>query len=198
MDHKFFNFVNPFLEGLDNGTLFSKAFVWIFMGMAVLNLGFPFYLLYCAVDYSIFDQEPLVITAVFLATLVFTFSSWIGFQLWWNRKSDLPQIFSGKSPYFITPALAHLIRTTGEWLGSLILLNSLFGSILVILITGDAGITTSNLIMQMVHFIPGIKIVAKIQDCLFPVGIGFLTFVVSRHLSELLNAFMALVRNTEK
>ena len=87
MDNKFLTFIKPYLSYIDNGHIYRKPFSWLYTIFAILNLIFPLYVFYKALDNHVFDTTPKFIIVFLLVWIIIAFASWVSFQLWWDRKS---------------------------------------------------------------------------------------------------------------
>ena len=56
MENKFFTFIKPYLNYIDNGHLYRKPFSWLYVLLAIINLIAPLYVFYMAVDNNIFES----------------------------------------------------------------------------------------------------------------------------------------------
>jgi len=130
----FFTFSRPYLNFIGKGTMFSIVYYL----MAVVSLVFPFYAIYWAVSNRIFtnwggDIIPQILIWFILTWFFIAFAGWIGFQLWWDRKSQVSNVKN--SEFVATPICADIIRTFGEWLGTILAIvgfgGGLFGLIIM-------------------------------------------------------------------
>src|SRR5690625_1105328 len=88
MNSIFFNFINPYLSFIDSGKIYRQPFSLLYAVLAALNILFPLYVFYLAVDNSIFDAGAKFIIVFLLSWLIIAFAGWVGFQIWWDRKSN--------------------------------------------------------------------------------------------------------------
>ena len=183
-------FIRPYLSYIDNGHLFRKPFSWLYALIGILNLMLPFYVLYQAIDNRIFDT-PAKYIFVFLTVMVFiAFASWVGFQLWWDRKSKIDVSSASGDDFIATPVFSHFIQTLGEWFGTFIAIVGFGFAITTTIILGDEWYYIGNL---------GIPFLDSgwTSVITMPV-IGFLTIVTSRVLAEQIRALSAIANNTKK
>jgi hypothetical protein len=180
--------IAKYLNLLDNGHFFRKPFSWLYIIFAVLNLLFPIYIFYSAVDREIFDAPAKYFIVFIIQWLVIVFVSWISFQLWWDRKSKVISISSEGNEFVATPVIAHLIQTYGEWFGTWIGIVGFSGALLVNLFLGNDLYYLSDLGIIQTDFIYMI---------LMPVY-GFLIIVASRFLAEQFRALSSIANNTRK
>lgn len=86
-DNKFFSFFEPVLKYIDTGKFFREPFRWLYAILAILNLLTPIVLLVMAINNDLFRYGGgRMIAAFILVWLVIAFVSWLGFQIWWNRR----------------------------------------------------------------------------------------------------------------
>ena len=111
----FLYFAKPYFDYLGKGKIYRLVYII----MAILNLLVPFAVI-AIVMYLGFlkDSGPRVITAFIFSWIVIVFASWIGFQLWWYRKSNLRNIES--MDFIATPVISEIFQTFGECLGTFI------------------------------------------------------------------------------
>ena len=179
---KFFNFAAPFFNSIDNGSLFKKPFLWLYTLIAIINLLIPVFVFSRMKDYDMFDYY---LVESILTLIILTFSSWISFQLWWNRRSNLISSSSEGDDFIATPIFAHFIQTLGESIGINIAVGG-FGMALVFqIILGE----TSDI--EYLFGVPGYIL-------LFGPIFGFLTIVAFRFIAEQFRALSSIANNTKK
>src|SRR5690625_2618434 len=110
MNSIFFNFINPYLSFIDSGKIYRQPFSLLYAVLAALNILFPLYVFYLAVDNSIFDAGAKFIIVFLLSWLIIAFAGWVGFQIWWDRKSNVSQITTNNDGFVATPVFSHLDR----------------------------------------------------------------------------------------
>ena len=89
-DNKFFSFFEPVLKYIDTGKFFREPFRWLYAILAILNLLTPIVLLVMAINNDLFRYGGgRMIAAFILVWLVIAFVSWLGFQIWWNRREKV-------------------------------------------------------------------------------------------------------------
>ncbi len=92
-DNKFFSFFEPVLKYIDTGKFFREPFRWLYAILAILNLLTPIVLLVMAINNDLFRYGGgRMIAAFILVWLVIAFVSWLGFQIWWNRREKYMQL----------------------------------------------------------------------------------------------------------
>lgn len=189
-DNQFFTFIKPCLNFIDNGSFFRKPFKWLYTIFAALNILFPLYVLYEVIDNGLFDMPGKIIFVVIVAWFIIAFASWIGFQLWWNRKDKVVGTSAEGDHFVATPVFSHFIQTLGEWLGIWIAIVG-FGVSLLLMILGADSYSLSR--------VPGLSFVSAgfISAILMPVY-GFLIIVFSRFLAEQFKALASIANNTRK
>ena len=147
MDNKFFNFFKPFFNYIDNGNFFRKPYGWLYAIIAVLNMLFPFYVLYQAISNSVFKYlSGKYIVAFILVWIVLLVAAWLSFQLWWDRKSKVENLTKEGDDFVGVPVFSHLIQTAGEWLGSYVAIVGCLVSLIATIFLG----TEAELISQLI------------------------------------------------
>ena len=191
MENKFFHFIKPYLSFIDDGHLYRRPFNWLYTLMAVVNLILPLYILYTAISNDIFKTPAKFVIVFILLWLVIAFASWVGFQIWWDRKSKVISTTAEGDDFIATPVFSHFIQTFGEWAGTWIGIVGFFFALLSTIFLGDEGIYLSRqigLIMMQSGFI---------FIFLMPIY-GFLVIVASRFLAEMFRALSSIANNTRK
>ncbi len=191
MDNKFFTFLKPALDYIDTGKLFRKPVSWLYTIIAVINLLIPFYILYVIIDNKIFSYASGKDTVVLILLLIITAGiSWLGFQLWWDRKEKVSTSSEESDDFVATPVIAHVLKTTGEWLGLWI---GVFGFLAAVILTvfygGDSGMGAAM----------GFDFVSAGVDAIIRLPImGFLTIVVFRFFAEFVKALPTIANSAKK
>ena len=198
MENKFFTFISPYLSFIDKGHFFRKPFSWLYVIMAIINLLFPLYILYQAIDNSIFFLEFKIFL---LAWLIIAFAGWVSFQLWWDRKTKITFSSDDNSEFVATLAFSHLIQTLGEWLGTWVGLVGFGFALLTTIILGEEGLYEEGLYLNLSYQLdlPMGQYLGSGWPAVFLMPIyGFLIIVLTRFLSEQIKALSAIANNTKK
>lgn len=117
-DNKFFSFFEPVLKYIDTGKFFREPFRWLYAILAILNLLTPIVLLVMAINNDLFRYGGgRMIAAFILVWLVIAFVSWLGFQIWWNRREKVYAAATAHDDFVAIPVFSHFIQTFGEWAG---------------------------------------------------------------------------------
>jgi len=192
LDNKMFTFAKPYLLFIDAGEFFRKPFTWLYTIFAALTLLFPLYILYQLIAMKIFSAGGKTAIAFVLLWLILAFSSWICFQIWWDRKSKLTELLNKRDEDFVaTPFLSHFVQTAGESLGTYIGITGFgFALLTTILLGNQASGSMSSLGLP---FIGG----GLLYIIMSPI-LGFLIIVVSRFFSEQITVLAAIANNTKK
>ncbi len=192
MKNNFFNFIDPFLSMVDNGKLFRKPFSWLYSIIAIINLLFPFYFLYKAIDNHIFRAPAKSVLVFLIVWITILFACWIGFQIWWNRKDKVNGSSSLGDEFIATPVFSHFIQTLGEWLGTWVgLVGFVFALLTTIILGGREGYYLSKQL--------GLRFLGTglFSIILLPIW-GFMIIVISRFLAEQIRALATIANNTKK
>jgi hypothetical protein len=191
MDNKFFTFIKPYLSYIDSGRFFRQPFSWLYTLFAGLNLLLPIYVFYNAADKSMFDMDGKVIITFLLVWLIITFASWVGFQLWWDRKNRVMDSSADGDEFAATPVFAHLIQTMGEWIGTWVGLVGSLTALLTTIILGHEG--------AVLAYLTGIPVLKSGFSAIFvSIIAGFIIVVFTRFIAESARAIAAIANNTKK
>jgi uncharacterized membrane protein len=180
-----FNFSKPYLNYISSG----KLFCLIYFVMAFINLIIPFVILYKVIDSGFFSLGAKFVFAFILAWFVILFACWLGFQLWWERRKNIKNI--GVTEFVATMFFSELLKTYGEWLGTLIGIIGAVGGLLASIFLGNDVNYLFNVIgLDFMRF--GVMVVIA-----GPI-IGFIIILVSHFLSEQFRLWVALANNTKE
>jgi len=181
----FFDFIKPGLNLVDNGSFFKRPFSWLYVVFAALNLLMPLFILYQAIQFKLFSGGFKFVIAFILMWIFVAAASWVGFQIWWNRKDKVLESSTESDEFVSTPVFTHFIQSLGEWLGSFIAIAG-FGVALVSTIFGTGGL-------------PGLDMLGGgfINIILAPLQ-GFLIIIVFRFIAEQARALVQIANNTRK
>lgn len=192
MENKFLTFIRPYLSFIDNGHIFHKPFSWLYTILAIVNLLIPIYVFYQASVNEIFDYYAEFVIVFLLLWVIVAFASWVGFQLWWDRKSKIDMSSTAGDEFIATPALSHFIQTLGEWIGTWIGLVGFGFALLTTIILGEEGYYFGERFFGIPYLNTGwMAVLTK------PI-VGFLIIVFSRFLAEQIKALSAIANNTKK
>jgi hypothetical protein len=182
---KFFTFINPFLSLIDKGALYKQPFKWLYACLAIVNILIPFVILYNG--RNIFNLPQIYIAAFLFVWLFVVFASWVGCQIWWNRKDKVLQTSSENSDFPATPVISHLLQTIGEWLG-----------VWTAIVGFGFALVTTVFLKEEAHFfnLPFVKS-GGLFIFLMPV-LGFIVIVFSRFIAEQIRALASIANNTKK
>lgn len=189
-DNKFFNFIKPFLNYIDEGNLYKKPFGWLYIIIAVINLLIPLFIIIRLINVGLFNGPFKEVLVIILVWLSITFAGWISFQIWWDRKSTVLGIGSERDEFVATPVFAHFIKTLGESMGTWVAIVGFLLALMTTIILGGEGTSISREL--------GIEFLGSgaIFIILSPV-IGFLIIVLFKFISELISALSAIANNTK-
>lgn len=129
-----------------------------------------------------------VITVFIFIWIVVVFISWIGFQIWWNRRKKIYSVITAHDDFVAIPVFSNFIQTFGEWLGMLIGIgNPMLILIVAVFLKGDTSMLR----------LPLVGSGALINIVLHPIY-GFMIVVVTRVIAETFRALAAIANNTKK
>ncbi|MCK5737067.1 MAG: hypothetical protein KAH21_11340, partial [Spirochaetaceae bacterium] len=182
MKSRFFSFISPALKVIDNGKFFREPLRWLYFFLGALNLLIPLALIVTAAVYSefLFENVLYVLGFVLFFSAV-CFTSWLGFQIWWNRADTIRLYSSEGDENFATVAFSHFIQTSGEWLGVTVALNGFFTGLFVLL----------GMLISMIFY--GVAFL-EVIDIVFYFGVNYLgRFLFFTMLLAPLSGFLILV-----
>ena len=152
---------------IDTGKFFREPFRWLYAILAILNLLFPIVLLVRAIESDLFRLgRGGVITVFIFIWIVVVFISWIGFQIWWNRRKKIYSVITAHDDFVAIPVFSNFIQTFGEWLGMLIGIgNPMLILIVAVFLKGDTSmlrlplVGSGALINIVLHPIYGLSLI---------------------------------------
>lgn len=191
MENKFFTFIKPYLTFIDKGDLYRTPFGWLYSLIAIINLFIPLYILFTAVDRHVFDAPARFVILFLISWIIIAFASWVSFQLWWDRKTEVIRTTKTGDEFVATPAISHLIQTTGEWLGTWIgIVGTLLSFFTTLFVGNEPNYQMSTVGVPFIH--P--SLISVIALPIF----GFLIIVFTRFLAEQARAITSIANNTKK
>ena len=178
-DNKFFSFFEPVLKYIDTGKFFREPFRWLYAILAILNLLTPIVLLVMAINNDLFRYGGgRMIAAFILVWLVIAFVSWLGFQIWWNRREKVYAAATAHDDFVAIPVFSHFG-------GALLTL------IAAIFLNGDASMLR---MMGTGAFFGSGSLIYIVLNPIY----GFIIVVVTRAAAETFRALAAIANNTKK
>jgi hypothetical protein len=190
MNSKLLEFYKPFLEYIDSGKLFRTPFGWLYAVLAAFNLLVPLVILYIAIDNRLFSMGGAFFFAFVILWVVIAAASWLGAQIWWNRRQMLAAMTATDSDFVATPVYAHFLQTAGEWCGSWIAIVGAGAGLVSGIFLRDGG-------LDYMLPIPFLSAGGFLSVLLMPV-VGFLIIIVSRVIAEQVRALVAIAINTKR
>lgn len=142
-------------------------------------------MLYQAIQNKMFSGGFKFVIAFILMWLFLAAASWVGFQIWWNRKDKVLMTTADSDEFVSTPVFTHFIQSFGEWLGSFFAIAG-FGVALVSTIFGVGGLPGLDMLNGGLIYI----VLAPLQ--------GFLIIIVFRFVAEQARALVQIANNTKK
>ena len=192
-DNKFFSFFEPVLKYIDTGKFFREPFRWLYAILAILNLLTSIVLLVMAINNDLFRYGGgRMIAAFILVWLVIAFVSWLGFQIWWNRREKVYAAATAHDDFVAIPVFSHFIQTFGEWAGMFVGIGgALLTLIAAIFLNGDASMLR---MMGTGAFFGSGSLIYIVLNPIY----GFIIVVVTRAAAETFRALAAIANNTKK
>lgn len=179
----FFTYGRPLIDALDNGDALKKPLIILYYVMAAGLILYPLYLAYEAIFEMSFFKWPFIdvigVTVVFAA---FAFSSWMSFQIVWDRKNKNVESIKEGQRYLSTKIVTDLVKVIGECLAIIITITGTVGVIVGLLSDAAGEIVGSDGIFYLF---------------MFPV-IGYCILVGSKFMSETVIALTDIAQNTKK
>lgn len=180
-----FNFARPYLDFIGKGKIYS----FVYFVMAVVNLFLPFVILYKAIEWQIFSAGPEYVFAFIFSWLVIVFACWIGFQIWWNRRSKVSDIAA--SEFIATLIFSEILQTFGEWLGTFIAIVGAGVGLIATIALGDMAYYLFEAInMSFLGYGATVIIAGPLT--------GIFIIIIFRFFAEQLRLFAALANNTKE
>ena len=186
---KFFTFASPFINKIDGGQFFKNPFRWIYILNAITNIISPLYIFYLCIDNNIFKNGGFGSVIIFL---FFSFSCWIGFQLWWDRKTKLNHYISSGDEFVAIPVFSHFFQTMGEWYGVIIGIVSI-GIGLATMFSNEAASYAENGL-----YLPSIAANKGGWIIIYGPMLAFFVVVFTRCIAEAIRALASIANNTKK
>jgi hypothetical protein len=190
MNSRYVRFYKPFLEYIDSGKFFRTPFGWLYAVLAGFNLLVPLVILYIAIDSRLFSAGGAFFFAFLILWVVIIAASWLGCQIWWNRRQVLVAQTAPDSDFVATPVFAHFVQTAGEWFGSWIAIVGAGVGLVSGIFLRDGGVGQ----MLPIQFLSGGGFASII---VMPI-VGFLAIVASRVAAEVIRALVAIAINTKQ
>jgi hypothetical protein len=191
MENKFFTFIRPYLAFIDNGHFFRKPFGWLYAAIAILNLLLPIIILVTAINGGVFNAPGKMIFAFILIWLVIAFVSWLGFQLWWDRRERVMFSSAEEDDFVATPVFSHFIQTLGEYAGTYIGVVGGLSALIMTIFLGDESYMLSRQLGL------GFMQSGIIGIITMPI-LGFLIVVIARFWAEMFRALASIANNTRR
>lgn len=190
MNQKVLEFYKPFLAYIDSGKFFRTPFGWLYTVLAAFNLLVPLVILYIAIENRLFSMGGAFFFAFVILWVVIAAASWLGAQIWWNRRQMLAAMTATDSDFVATPVYAHFLQTAGEWCGSWIAIVGAGAGLVSGIFLRDGG-------LDYMLPIPFLSAGGFLSVLLMPV-VGFLIIIVSRVIAEQVRALVAIAINTKQ
>ncbi|HKL39712.1 MAG TPA: hypothetical protein VJ894_03485, partial [Cryomorphaceae bacterium] len=183
---------NPIVELLEKGGFYRSIFKALYWLNAISFLiVVPTFLTFQAAMSDLFSYDLGIIIwycVLFIITVVF---SLILFSFWLNKKDQLNEVIHTENEFFIIPAIAHYIRSSGESFGIWMLSGNFILGILVYYVMGEETSFIFQNGFGLSQFLP----MAKFLTFLSPI-FGVVVILLSRFFAETISAIAAIANNT--
>lgn len=177
----FFTFSKPYLDFIGKGTMFHI----VYFLMAAISILIPIGLIIYVAQSGLFNYFGGKFIAWFIITWLFAaFACWIGFQLWWNRRSQITDVKN--SEFVVIPIVADIISTFGEWVGTLIAVIGFGGGLFGLIFLGS----DLNYILSAINMggFGALTIIAG------PIA-GFFIIIISKALAEAIKIIVSIANS---
>lgn len=192
MDNKLLAFLDKVWNYIDNGKFYREPFRWLYAVIAALNLLFPIYVIYMAIDSRILKfLSGGEVFACVLIFLLFIFLGIMSAHLWFNRQKKVKEYLQEDNDFVAIPVVSHFIQTLGEWLGFYLGVGGCIISLLFVIFGLDSYVG-DILGGGFLHIGSGF-----IMVIIYPI-MGFLVVVSGRLLAELYRALASIANNTKR
>ena len=180
----FFNFAKPYFDYIGKGRIYTLVYVV----MALLNLLVPLAVIFVVIQSGYMRHAGTSVVIAFIVLwLIIAFASWIGFQLWWYRKSSVKN-FESKD-FIATPVVSDILQTFGECLGTFVGIVGAGAGIIAVFFLGHAR----EYLFHGFSFLRfGPLLIAG-----GPVA-GFFILLIFRFIAEQIRIFAAIANNTKQ
>ena len=181
----FFVFSKPYLNFIGKG----KVFGFIYYIMAIINLLIPFAIISTIIESQVYRYGIKYVFAIIFSWLVIAFACWIGFQLWWDRRTNFVNMTS--SEFIATLCFSDIFQTFGEWLGTMFaIIGAGMGIITLIFMGNDSYYLFKSIGISFLSSGPIVIIIGG------PI-LGFFIIIFTRFLAEQLRLLASFVNNTK-
>ena len=182
----FFGFAKPYFDFIGKGKIYSI----IYVVMAVINLLLPLGVIFVVIQLGFLQYSGArIVVSFILSWLIIAFASWIGFQLWWYRKSSLKKIES--ADFIATPIISEILQTFGEWLGTLIaIIGAGVGIIAAIFLRESSDFLSREYGIAFMDYSPLMIILAPV--------IGFIIIIIFRFIAEQIRILASIANSTKE
>jgi len=179
----FLSFAKPYFDFIGKGKVYSIIYIM----MAIISLLIPLALIFVVVYLGFLQYSGArMVMSFFLSWLIIAFACWIGFQLWWYRKSCLNKIQS--ADFIATPIISDILQTFGEWLGTLIaIIGAGVGIIITIFLRGSDSFSG---FLGFLDYCPLMIVVCPV--------VGFFIIILFRFIAEQLRIFASIANSTKE
>ena len=181
-DSPFFTLAKPYLDFIGKGAMFSIVYYL----MAIVSILIPIVVIVIAIiNRSIFSYVGAKGIVWFILTWFFIAAAgWIGFQLWWNRRKQVMDV--KESEFIAIPIIADIVRTFGEWVGTLLAVIGFGAGLFGLIILGDE----LNVMLGMI----GMSRFGAALVIAGPVA-GFFIILFARLIAEAMKIFVSIANS---
>lgn len=170
------------------------AILILYRIIAVLMIALPLFGLIHAIvggdyfDYFMAYFTPAMMVIFYCIWLISIVAGFLSFLFWWKRSNDIKAISMGKNQFVATSALSHFLRTLGEWIGSYV---AIVGFLIIFVSWVVLGDDLDNMTTKFGFHATASNMIA------YPI-LGFLTVLVFRWISEMLQALVVIADNIKE
>ncbi|MCL2231161.1 MAG: hypothetical protein FWC01_08700 [Treponema sp.] len=179
-DSPFFNLARPYFDFIGKGTMFSIVYYL----MAIVSILLPIAVIVIAAQNGIFSVGGKYVVWFILSWLFIAAAGWVGFQLWWNRRIQVMDV--KESEFVAIPIIADMVRTFGEWIGTLLAVVGFGAGLFGLLILGDE-LTMMLSMIGMDQFGGGLVVAGPVA--------GFFIILFARLVAEAMKLFVSIANS---
>lgn len=192
--------VSRLVDYVGSTDFFRTPLSFFYLVIGVLNLAAPLYLGYDllkgeSLNVGLLDLPAKMAIVVTLYWIILLVAGWISFELWRSRVKRLPTAADDQDEFAATPLYAHLVRTSGEWLGLWVAtVGFLGGGLMQLAMLTDMMERRDAEALMSALGLPSPGLALAIGA---PI-VGYLLVFSTRALAETISALTAVANNTRR
>ena len=187
-ENRFFNWAKPYFDFIGKGKIYSLVYVI----MALFCLLFPMFVIFMVIrDGYLYNAGTGLIVAFMFSLLVVAFASWVGFQLWWNRKTAIKRFEN--ADFIAIPVVSDIVQTSGECIGTFLGIVGVGVGIIMTIYFWGSGYTD----YAFYGLVPKIKNIGPVMIIGGPIA-GFIILIIHRLFAEFIRIMSVIANNTRE